>query len=654
MKCRTLKRSLPAAAVVLATLLSAFDASAQDADPAPRTEDTGSETTESATPSGEAAGLPPILVEGDQSAQPPHEPSPLATETVRPTAASTSRGADAGAMLQGVPGAAVIRNGAQTGIVQLRGLGGDRVKVTLDGATVTPACPNHMDPPLHYAAPSDVESMTVMAGITPVSLGGDSIGGSVLVDSAAPVFAADGATRWSARAGSHYRGSNEGYGVHGGVGAATDDISLRYHGTREEGDDLRYPGGRVRASGYETQQHTVRSDYRSGGGSGLWGAEVAVLSTRDAGTPALPMDMIEDDGLRMAFDGDLTLGFGTLRGLVYHNTIDHLMDNYSMRPLAPGAMQMFSDAASDDTGAGVDATLPHGRSTFRVGTGFHLNRMDVYQQNAMTGMQQDTFRNAWRARIGTYGEWQTDWSSRWKSVVGVRNDTVLSDAADIRRFNPMGTAPADAAAFNARGHDFVDPNFDVTATLRLTTTRAGAWELGFARKNRSPSLLERYLWTPLAANAGQADGRTYIGNLDLDPETSHLLSLTADWQGSRWRLRTTPYYNFVSDYIQGVPVPYGMGTVLQYQNLDRADLYGIDVSGALDLGAHFTLDGWMSYVRGRDRDRDDNLYRIAPLRGLFALGHRPGNWQNAVEVVWAARQDKTAAYNDELPTSGWA
>lgn len=50
---------------------------------------------------------------------------------------------DAAELLTHVPGAAVVRKGAQTGIVRLRGLFSERVRV--DGMDITPACPNHMD-----------------------------------------------------------------------------------------------------------------------------------------------------------------------------------------------------------------------------------------------------------------------------------------------------------------------------------------------------------------------------------------------------------------------------------------------------------------------------------------------------------------------------
>jgi iron complex outermembrane receptor protein len=45
---------------------------------------------------------------------------------------------DAAEMLTRVPGAAVVRNGAQSGIVQLRGLFNERVRVRVDGMSIAP------------------------------------------------------------------------------------------------------------------------------------------------------------------------------------------------------------------------------------------------------------------------------------------------------------------------------------------------------------------------------------------------------------------------------------------------------------------------------------------------------------------------------------
>lgn len=589
--------------------------------------------------------LPDVIVTARREAA-----FPLGSTSPRLGSIDETHAADCAALLTEIPGAAVVRNGPQTGIVQLRGLSGDRVRVLVDGAAITPACPNHMDPPLHYAAPSAVESLMVLAGITPVSAGGDSLAGTVLVDSASPRLSTNDALSGFGEVTTSFRSSDDGWTVGGSAGAASREFGILYQGSWQRGDDLRFPGGRVRDTGYDTQRHRALAAVTNR--AGLWTADAGVSRSRDTGTPALPMDMIKDDACRVGLSHHSEHEFGFVEGRFYHHEIEHLMDNYSLRP--PGAMRMFSPATSDDSGLNLGVSLPQEVHTFRVGSGFHLNQFDAFQQNAMTSARQDTLNDAHRLRVGTFAEWQADWSSHWTTVLGMRNDTVMSDASDVGQFFPPGAA--DAAAFNAQNHDFTDANFDLTAAVRFTPNKWSAYELGFARKNRAPSVLERYLWTPLSASAGQADGRTYLGNLHLDSEMSHQVAFTADWHGHRWELKVTPFYNFVTDYIQGTPIARldaSGNNVLQFDNVGRADLYGADGSASFALTTNLIFSATASYVRGINRDNGDNLYRIAPLRGSLAMEHKLVGWQNRIEVVLVDRQDKTSAYNGEKPTPGY-
>jgi iron complex outermembrane receptor protein len=64
-----------------------------------------------------------------------------------------------------------------------------RVRVKVDGMDLIASCPNHMNPPLSYLDPTAVGSLKVYAGIVPVSLAGDSIGGTIIADSPEPEFA---------------------------------------------------------------------------------------------------------------------------------------------------------------------------------------------------------------------------------------------------------------------------------------------------------------------------------------------------------------------------------------------------------------------------------------------------------------------------------
>lgn len=83
--------------------------------------------------------------------------------------------------------------GGVSSLPSIRGLADDRLRIQVDVVDTIASCPNHMNPALSYVDPAAIGELKVFAGITPVSVGGDSIGGTIIAASAAPVFAEPGA-----------------------------------------------------------------------------------------------------------------------------------------------------------------------------------------------------------------------------------------------------------------------------------------------------------------------------------------------------------------------------------------------------------------------------------------------------------------------------
>ena len=72
---------------------------------------------------------------------------------------------------------------------------------------------------------------------------------------------------------------------------------------------------------------------------------------------------------------------------------------------------------------------------------------------------------------------------------------------------------------------------------RYEPNPSAAYELGYARKTRSPNLYERYAWSTNMMASGMigwfGDGNYYVGNVGLKPETANTVSGTASWHGGR-------------------------------------------------------------------------------------------------------------------------
>jgi iron complex outermembrane receptor protein len=95
-------------------------------------------------------------------------------------------------LLSDVPGISFYGAGGVSSLPVIHGLADDRLRITVDGMDLILACANHMNSPLSYIDPTNVGSIEVFSGITPVSAGGDSIGGTIRVNAPAPEFAATG------------------------------------------------------------------------------------------------------------------------------------------------------------------------------------------------------------------------------------------------------------------------------------------------------------------------------------------------------------------------------------------------------------------------------------------------------------------------------
>ena len=78
---------------------------------------------------------------------------------------------DTASLFSDDPSVTLYKAGGVSNLPVINGLNDDRVRVVIDGMAITSTCPNHMNSPLSYINPSRVSSVTVYAGITPVSAG---------------------------------------------------------------------------------------------------------------------------------------------------------------------------------------------------------------------------------------------------------------------------------------------------------------------------------------------------------------------------------------------------------------------------------------------------------------------------------------------------
>ncbi len=520
---------------------------------------------------------------------------------------------DTAALLRDVPGVSLYGAGGVSSLPVIHGLADDRLRITVDGMDFIASCPNHMNPPLSYLDPTNVAKIKVFAGIAPVSVGGDSIGGAIVAETAPPQFAAPGqGTLAKGEVGAFFHSNNNAQGGNLSATLATENISVSYTGAMAKADNYKAGGdfkrwtstGRightlaldeVGSTAYESRTHTLGFAVR--GGNHLVEAKFGYQDVPYQLYPNQRMDMLDNEQKRVNLRYLGQYDWGMFEARAYHEQVDHFMDFGADKrywygngapptgsggsnaengfPCSPvgtstcaAGMPMYS--ASKTTGVNLKADVDLGANDLlRVGALYQHYTLHDWWPASGGGMMPGTFENindGKRDRLGAFAEWERRIGKQWTTLVGARYERVETDAGTVRGYNPStnGSAPMwnnqqiDAAAYNTRDRNRVDNNVDLTALARYTPNNMTDVEFGLARKVRSPNLYERYTWSTwgMAAlmNNFVGDGNGYVGNMDLKPEKAYTASFTFDWHAAdrSWEFKATPYYTHVDDYIDAV------------------------------------------------------------------------------------------------------
>jgi len=581
-------------------------------------------------------------------------------------------GLDNGDLLRFFPGGNRNSNGPVTRISQYRGLFGAQNNISVDGLTYTSGGPNWMDTPLSSITQSLTRSVTLYRGLGTVSRIEEGLGGAISMTSESTGFAEDEQWRSNGRVEAGH-GSNAGSwsgAARIGLNNAANwfDIAASF----DKGDDYEFAGGTVAASEYDRKQYRLGYGHRFGGTDIDFGA--VVNRTGKSGTPALPMDIIYMDSEQYSFGADSRLAAGQLTFRVNTLSVDHLMDNFTLRPVptAPNGMKSPRQtlALGDSDGFKLTYAGQRGETGLTLGLDGRFEQHDADVGDPANAMFYITnFNDVERDRAGVYAEASRTLAD-WDLEAGIRYNRVSMDAGAVGgNLALMGgnTAQQDrldalAADFNASDRRRKDGQLSALFQASRQLGDDTRLNLGLGRKVRSPSYQERYLWLPMESTAGLADGYTYIGDVYLEPETSIEITAGVDWSGERFRLSPEVFYRDIDNYIQGVPSTNQTANMfalmmsgklpLQFANVD-AELYGFDMGYEFDIGDDWLLRGNLGYVRGKRTDVNDNLYRIAPLSSFLELIFHRETWFAGIESVAAARQKKVSAYNDEQPSAGW-
>lgn len=602
----------------------------------------------------------------------------------------THQSGDSARLIEQLPGASSLGAGGVSSLPVLDGQADDRLKIVVNGMNITSACPNHMNPALSYIDPSAIATLDVFAGISPVSQGGDSTGGSIIVQTADPQFAAAGEVLTSGRLAGFYQSNGNTNGQNLRASLASENFSIGYLGSIVQGQNYKDgDGNEVRSTEFKSgnQQLTLAGRH----GAHLLSLELGWQDIPYQGFPNQYMDMTSNrsTSLNLRYKGDFD--WGDIVANTYSHKVRHKMDMLSdkaglgvLTNGTPYAMPM--DTSAVDRGYNLRADIvASSQDVIRIGQEYHQYQLDDWWPPLVgTMMGPDTFWNindGSRDRIAAFAEWDRKWNENLSSQLGIRYERVSMDTGNVQGYFSTGESmwgmglsdgsvyQADASAFNAREHKRTDNNLDLTATLRYVASANASYDIGLAQKTRSPNIYERYAWSNEASMAGAmiswfGDLNAYVGNLDLEPEIARTLRATADWHTTdpqEGSISLTPYVTHITNYIgvevnnsTTLPAPPGR-TALRFAN-HAADLYGMDISANKKLGKAYgiwRLTGIASYVAGRDTTNGTGLYNMMPPNIKATLENQKSNWTHTAEIKAVGSKNKLDTVRAELETPGY-
>ena len=609
---------------------------------------------------------------------------------------------NSGSLLDYFTGVNSATNGGGSSMPVIRGLADDRIKIKVDGMDLIAACANHMNSPLSSINSSNVEQIKVFAGITPVSMGGDSIGGSILINSGQPQFAKNGETVTKNKFSTFFRSNNKSKNININSMIASEDLSLNYNGSyiyaenfmagkpfKESGNaasDREFiRGDEVGSSAFKDSNHMLTLGARKD--DQLFKVKIGYQNTPDQGFSNQRMDSTKNEVIKINMAYENNYNWGKLEARVFNEKTQHSHNFGKDKQLAYSMKVegMPMNAQGHNLGFNIKADILFSqKDLITIGSEFQRYRLNDWWTKSGTGpMSPNTFQNinnGKRDRLDFYAEWMKVWTPDFNSSLGIRYGQVRSDSGNVHGYNENNSTGStthnqlnNSTAFNASSRSKNDHNIDISLLGEYIVNNKQSYEVGYAMKTRSPNLYERYTWSTwmMAANMNNTygDGNGYVGNINLNPETAHTVSFSSNWHDEvkkHWSFIATPYFTYVDDYIDGVSCSEvgkscmsrsdGFSTL----SLDNqaARIYGFDLSGYKSLTSikgygDIVLNGSFSYSRGKNTDANDSLYRVMPPNTKLAVEQKFGNWSNRLEASLVKNKINSSKIRNESKTPGY-
>lgn len=518
--------------------------------------------------------------------------------------------ADGAGYLKNIPGMSVVRKGGSGGDPLLRGLGGSRLNVVLDGTELLGGCGGRMDPPTAYVFPESYDRISVIKGPQTVVHGPGNVAGTVLFERETPRFTEPG-----------YRGTISALGGSFGRNDQLVDVAagakpgyVRAIGTRSHSDDYEDGGGDKVRSFYNRSSFTGIVGWTPDADTLLegtfdWSKARAAYADRTMDGP-----VFDRQGAKLMFSKtNLSPLFARVKATGYYNYIDHVMDNYSLRPV--GAMPMASNPDRATWGGNALADLAIAPDlTLTVGADYKHDKHTLRSQNAAEYRAGISYKDKPRIpdmsfdQLGVFGELKYDLSKDKRVISGLRADFVrVENEAPGRRADDENQLVSGFARYE---QDF---------TLGIPVTGY----VGLGHVQRTADWWER--------------SRVFA----LKPEKSTQIDIGLTHSGDRVSGGVALFAANIDDFIQITTAAPGA------RNIDARTM-GFEVDGGYKVTSAWTVNGSIAYVYGENRTTGRALSQIPPLEFRTSVQYDDGTFLGGAVMRAVTSQNRVDPGNGTI------
>ena len=555
-------------------------------------------------------------------------PTPI--ESVTPETLTINSPATAAQPLAELPGVSLSNAGLWQAIPVIRGFGGNRVLVLIDGDRENNLWAGRA-PLTPFVDVGNIERIEVIKGPASVLYGTDALGGVINIITRQPDFAQAEKWTFSNSVEGRYSSVDEGwfgrYSLSGGGFGFDFQLAVS---ARDADDYQDGAGDDVKNSQFESQALDFKGRYFFNDDHDL---SIILRSSDidDMGEPKKAsaryshFTKFDTDTFKLAYHGR-NLGWLKdlqIRGWYVDNERSYEADIPSAeKPIYKLKTNEFETSALGTSLQGQIDLNQDNRIVF--GCDFVAEEADGDEQITVKKNQKDlkikdlTFKpipDCDRDHFGIFVQDEIIFRERLTMLAGLRYDYFVADADDApfttdiydKNGENIIMSKTSINHFSRKSDDAVTFNLGLLYALTENIHLTGNFSSGF----RAPDMFERY--------STRSSTYMIIGNPDLDPEYSYNADLGFKLNYQRLRGSCNGFYSRVEDYIELADTgrDFAGMEAREYVNVDDAELYGADGSLEFDLLEELTLFGNMAYVVGRDRKSHDRLNTIPPLNGIL-------------------------------------